>query len=265
MAYNYELFLIGKLNIIKNQLSLNDESFNLINIQVATEQAFFKEKSLTPNTIYVVIKYLQSSIEFNTKTQPVQILAMCEQNNIDHARTILDKFANENNFTNETSGTTFVKHQYTNPVVISNFNEVSYGYRSVIYISGTLYIMENVSDIKELKITVDSTQISVDPLNFTFSYGMTPNTQQISGNYIATSVKSVATASFGMSIPFTTNAFTSKVFSIMDGNVSGNYEFAISFKLGSSNTLYTYSVKLTSANLTTSPNSVPVLQLGFMR
>mgnify|MGYP003288694812 CR=1 FL=1 len=110
----------------------------------------------------------------------------------------------------ETSGTdsTYIKQDYREPVVLSNFNEVSYGFRSIIYISATLYIMENIIDISEINIKTSTSAEdegeTVKPIGSGISYSMTPNTQPIPPTLLATSVKSVSTLSLTLSVPLTT-------------------------------------------------------------
>ena len=167
--YNYEEFLTRKLNIIKTELGYED-----LTLEIATEQAFSKKKNLLPNTVYIVIKYLTADISYGAIAQPVQILCLSEQNSLEKTRLIFTKFAEDNNFLAEITNGIFTKHQYTTPVVLSNYEEVGYGYRSVLYMTATLNILENVLDVKNLTIDGES----VSQLAFNLSYQMTPNTQQ---------------------------------------------------------------------------------------
>lgn len=251
---NYELYLTEKLNTIKNTRQYD------INIEISTEQAFAKIKTFDPKTVYVIIKYLTSSITLEAKTQPIQILCLAEQNQIDISRALFDEFANTYNWVSYTEGTTYTKQQYSTPVVLSNFNEVGFGYRSVIYIAGTLYIMEEVVDVEGLEIDDNS----ITPLTFSMSYAMTGNTQPVGNSYIATTVKNIATLSITMSIPMTNTDLVEKVISIMSGDDSGNQDFKFNFTLDGVE-FDDQNFKLISASFVTAPNSVPALQLGFMR
>ena len=181
--YNYEEFLTRKLNTIKTELGYED-----LTLEIATEQAFSKKKNLLPNTVYIVIKYLTADISYGAIAQPVQILCLSEQNSLEKTRLIFTKFAEDNNFLAEINNGVFTKHQYTTPVVLSNYEEVGYGYRSVLYMTATLNILENVLDVKNLTIDGES----VSQLAFNLSYQMTPNTQQKASETIASSAKSTA-------------------------------------------------------------------------
>lgn len=187
MKFNYENYLLQELNSDK--------------IVVLSEQLFAKGGEFEPDKIYVVTKYLASSIEFGAETQPIQILILSEQNGLQEAKEIFETFTQTHNWRAGTFDGTFIKQQYTSPVVMSNFNEVNYGMRSVLYVSATLFIMENISDVENLKIM----GVSVKPLSFQWSYQMSGNTQPIGGDMIASTVKNMATFQAALSIPVLNN------------------------------------------------------------
>lgn len=266
MKYNFENYLFDKLSRIAIELKYDN-----INIQIAEEQAFSKMKELSPHSIYVVIKYLSSSIEYYAETMPLQILVLSEQNSFEKAQMIMNKFANDNNWKviNDEPGT-YIKQQYNSPVVLNNFVEVSYGYRTILYVTGTLYIMENVLDIEDLEYYegLDSEEheiwTKIEPLNFNISYAMTPNTQPLPNKYISTSLKTISTFSFSMSIPIVNSTLVTNVLETLRGvDKSGNEEYRFRFDCGLTNKIDKVT-RLVSAQLITAPNQVPSLQLGFM-
>lgn len=187
-------------------------------IIVLEEQMFAKHEEFEPEKIYVVTKYLTSSIEYGAETQPVQILILSEQNGLQEAKDLFDTFTQTHNWLASNFNGTFVKQQYTSPVVMSNFNEVSYGYRSVLYVSATLYIMNNVADVEYLALK----GVPIKPLNFTWSYTMTGNTQPIGNELIASTVKNIATFQCTLSIPILTSYKSSVGFS--EDTVTGGTE-----------------------------------------
>jgi len=267
MNYNYENYLREKLNLINNGL---EESERVKTIEVADEQVFAKNKTFDPETIYVVIKKLASSISYEAITQPVQCVVLCEQNSLAKTQNILKIFVDTYNWATDiqtvNNNTTYVKQQHSTPVVLSNFNEVGYGYRSVVYFTTTLYIMENVADVNRLYID----NVELKPLAFNITYSMTGNTQPIGNEKIASTVKNVATASIGMTIPLTETILVKKILEIMDGKTSGNTDFAFDFWIGNETGStgkghFSYNMKLISATINTAPNQVPSIQLGFMR
>lgn len=258
MNFNYEEYVRQQLNRCKYDLDYDD-----LEIKVATEQIFDNNnEELIPNSIYVVIKYLSSDITYESTTIPVQMLILCEENNLERTQVLLNKFAKDYNWKTVDENSEFVKQQYSTPVVLNNFNEISYGWRSVMYLTGTLVVMENIVDVKSL--TIDA--ISISPVSSTIAYSMSGNTQPLSGEYLSTTVKSVSTLAINFVIPFISNSinrsFIRKAINVALGNTSGNVDFAVSFTLDSQP--FSKNMKLISATITTAPNQVPSLQLGFM-
>lgn len=255
MKWDFETFLTEQLNIINNEKGYG------LNFEISNEQAFAKLKSFDPNTIYIIIKYLGSSIEYDIETQPIQIMCIAEQNSLDLSRDILDTYAKKFNWSVKLDLETgfYLKQEYSSPVVLSNFNSVGYGYRSVIYLTATFYMMENVIDLEELEID----EGHYKPLSFSLTYQMAGNTQPVGDEYLSKTVKNSSTLSISMTVQMLNNDFVNKVLQIANGDLSGNTEFDFSFYIGDN--LFSAGLKLISLAFATAPNNVPTIQLGFMR
>jgi len=273
MNYDFENYLFQKLTNIAVDCNFKDDNGNPdpVEIYVSKEQNFAKMEQFTPNTIYVVVKYLSSNIQFDAEITPIQILVLSEQNSLEKVRIIMNRFANENNWQMIIDGTTYIKQQYNSPVVLNNYVEVSYGYRSVLYVTGTLYIMEGVVDVTD--VYVDKTSNSdkpYHPISFNINYSMSTNTQQTASKFIATSMKTVSTFSITMTVPMLESKLITKVINILKetrdttANIDydGNNPFVIEFTCGGVSISKT--MRLVSAQIMTAPNQVPSLQLGFM-
>ena len=314
MSFNYENFLLDNLGSDK--------------VVVLQEQMFAKHGELDPDKIYIITKMLTSTITYGAETQPYQLLILSQQDKVKETQQLFDEFTVKYNFFAEIVDGTFVKHQYSSPVVMSNFNEAAYGYRSVLYVSASLVIMEDIIDIENLKID----GALVTPINFTFQYSMTGNTQPINGETIASTVKNMATFNCTMNLPplrkydqitgkdtykasfdeyeqtlstgliptgnqelkarivngyikainqttgvisyMTDNnacvitywleeGFINDMMNIVAGKKSGNKDFNISFLLN--DTPCEYDCKLITAQMSTAPNEIPALQVGFQR
>ena len=268
MNFDFEAYVFEKLSAIAVELRFED-----LKIYVSEEQTFAKIDTLEPESIYVVIKYLSSDIQYYTETMPIQLLVLSEQNSLEKAKMIMNKFANDNNWHVEIDGGTYIKQQYNSPVVLSNYVEVGFGYRSTLYITGTLYIMENIIDVTDIKI--DS--VAIKPLNCNISYSMSTNTQQLPNIEIASSEKTVSTFAMTLTIPMrelkSEPGLIRKVMSIIAEQISGNIKFKISFKCDVYETVQDVEtevpvekdMKLISAQIITAPNAVPSMQLGFMK
>ena len=405
MNWNYEEKLIEYIAQAQRDSGLGEDYI----FEVCTEQIFAKLSTLTPNTIYVVVKYLSSTNTLNAVQQPIQLIISCEQNQIQASQIIFSKLVASHNFEAIIENGTYVKQDYREPVVLSNFNEVSYGYRTIMYISATLFIMENVIDVNDLTIAtndyrlidlseteledlennftegnytnktspkyfvdyrtlrekrtsegiinniglyndggssselegrlivnnyqcasfiisgsdcilqdtngntieefsilgegsftiqfmsiandeecsfeyineIDFTKVfpkiitkkvlgyrtveRVKPISASIIYAMTPNTQPIPPDKIATSVKSVATFALTLTVPLTnTYHFVTVASEIMAGEISGNLDFEVSFTLGSVE-FNNIAMKMTSSQITTAINEVPGLQIGLIK
>lgn len=261
MKYDFETYLLGRLEHIKDTLT----GFEDVQIFISEEQNFAKMDELTPDSIYIVIKYLSSSIEYYAETMPIQILVLSEQNSMEKAQMLMSKFTETYNWNVIEENNTYIKQQYNSPVVLNNYVEVGYGYRSVLYVTGTLFIMENLVDVKDVYIDGSTDAYKITPLSFNMAYSMSTNTQQLSNKFIATSVKTVSTFSISMMIPMLESNLVTKVVKILKGNETGfdgDNEFAITFTCG--DITLSKTMKLISAQIMTAPNQIPSLQLGFM-
>ena len=257
MDYDFESYLFGKLSRVAIELGFKD-----VKIVISEGQNFAKMDKLTPETIYVVIKYLSSDIQFFAESMPIQILVMSEQNSLDKAQMILNKFTTENNWVVIPAGTTYVKQQYNSPVVLNNYVEVSYGYRSVLYVTGMLYVLKGVMDVTDLTATIgENSPVDIQAISSTIGYTMAGDTQPFSSGYAKTE-KSFATFVMTINVPCVTNGFTDTCMGIMNGTVDGNTSFVFNFNVGSFS-FTDFSMKLVGATITTAVNNVPSLQLSF--
>ena len=260
MNFNYNDLLREKIYELQRTLGDNFA----FKFEIDSEQSFLKRKDLEPETIYILTKDLQNDNSIGVDTQPVQILILTEQNSLDTTKFFFSELAKKYNFeaiSKTINGTNiWVKQQYSDPVVLSNFNAVDYGYRSIMYMSATLYIMYNVVDIKEL--TIDG--VAITPLASSLSYSSSMNTQQFFTRYIAQSVKSISTLSLTITVPVVASDFITKIVNIMGEQTgyTGNEDFAVSFKL--SGVTFNVNMKLVSTQFTTAPNQVPSMVIGMM-
>lgn len=286
MNYDYNNLIREQVYSLKESLGLQYE------IEVDEEQAFLKKKDLNPNTIYVLTKDLQNDLEIGVNTQPVQILILSEQDSLDIAKSFFSEYAKRYNF--NASSTSYkdsgnvthyiwVKQQYSEPVVLSNFNTIDYGYRSVLYIACNLFIMDDVVDLHDLKIGVyndgfDITYGNYKALTWNMSYSMTPNTQQTAGSneFISKSVKSVSSLSIAITMPVTESTLITQAFLIMaeadgtstdlsdDLSYGGNENFYFDFYLGQYH-FEDLKLKLVSIEYGAAIDNIPTIRLGFMK
>ena len=222
----------------------------------------FLESGVDPNKCYVSVHYLASEMQYGiVKMQPVNIviLGLPSDHKIEELQNIINNFVAQNNFTQNTYGDMSVKQEYMTPVVLDGFMEVANSKRPVIYLTGTLYMLEGVGDLESL--TIDSNEVKV--LSFNFNYAMNPNTQPNSNEYLAVSKKSSATLNIAMQVVVQSNDFVNKVLEVANGTNSGNSDFSFTFSVNGIS--FSTDMKLLSCQFTTAPDSVPTLTLGFIR
>lgn len=256
--FNYIEWLGLKFSQIIENLKLD------VQIKISDEQQFVKDKDKQSDILYIVIKQFSGPNSYGVKTIPYQILVMSEQNQLEIAKTICNQFASENNFATVKIGNEYVKHSYSQPAVMSNFNQIDVGVRSIIYISAVLTIMNNLlflnSGDENGSIDIDGETIKV--LSFNMAYIMTPDTQALPSEELSQSKKSVASLTISFEIPLKNSEFVVHALSIMKGGMSGNRTFNVSFNYGENT--FNLSMKIISANITENPEQAPGLKVGLM-
>lgn len=259
---NYKNWLRARLVEEKTNLD-----FNNYEIEVMNEQDYAKRRSIQPKTITVIIKCLTSTMVFSVKTQPIQMLVITEENSIKIANAIMTSFAEKYNFSVIPDGTTYVKHSYSTPAVLSNFNLIGIGLRTVLYVNTVLYILNNVMDITDLKVKItgvnSGNDINIEAISATIGYTMSGDTQPFGSGH-ATTVKDFSTFSMTINIACVKTDFTQRVVEIMKASSlgKGNETFDFSFKVGDI-AFSSVKMKLISSTITTAVNNVPSLQLSF--
>lgn len=249
----YKEWLKNRLVEVKDSLD-----FKQYVIEVYNEQDYAKNRSIKPKTITIIVKFLASTLIFSTKTQPIQMLAISEENSLSVANSILTKFCEQYNFAVINDETTYVKHMYSTPVVLSNFNLIGIGLRTVLYINTNLFILEDVMDINDLEIDGNK----IDFLSATIGYTMGGDTEPF-GNDFASTVKDFATFVMTINIACIKTNFTGKCVKIMSGKSEelGNEDFNVSFTIGE--LPFSFTMKLVGATLSTAVNNVPSLQISL--
>lgn len=122
-------------------------TFGKLNIVVGDEQAFIKDQDKTPDSVYIVVKFGQASINFGQSVLPITIQVMGTHNKIRTTQNLLNKFASTYNRT-EVSG---VQQLYMTPTANLNFSEVFTGFRTIFSLFCT-FVISNGTLIKVQKI-----------------------------------------------------------------------------------------------------------------
>ena len=138
-------------------INLNNDYYNGVDVYVVNEQYFNKIKDRKKNRIYIVVKFLAPSVDFNQTVFPIEIQAVSEENGLEMCQNLLYEFANRYNL--KWDADKIVQQVYSGPNTVSTFNEVFEGFRALFSMSGafiitkkanylTLYFKENIIRIK---------------------------------------------------------------------------------------------------------------------
>ena len=273
MNFDYEAWLNLKFAQIINNLNLN------VNFKISNEQLFVNDKNKEPDTLYIVYKQLVGPNSFGVRTLPYQIVVLSEQNQLEIAQTICDTFVSEQNFAVTKEGDTLVKHSYQQYSVMSNFNQIDVGARTILYIPAVLQVMDGLSFLRvgtsygQIKIhrdawnefaDTDNGDILIKYLGLSIDYSMAGDTQQFTTEELAQTEKSTATLAISILIPVYNNRFCNEALKIMTGNndLAGNTAFTVSFNIG--DVSITKDMKITAVHFEDTPNEAPGLRIGMM-
>lgn len=160
--------LITLISVQMQRLIDNEPKLEGFKFKVANEQQFQKEKIKDPTTTYMVVRFAQGNETFAYTSVPFTIVAMGEANGIEKTQLLLMSYTTHYNLTRvEEQG---IAQSYNTPNVVSNFNLVSNGLRSLFYVAGTFLY-------SELQNYIQSITVGGEPLNFLtaqIGYSATP-------------------------------------------------------------------------------------------
>lgn len=139
------------VDIIKEQMDavrMTDPDFySNYNFDIENEQYFVPDEEREPNRIYIVIKFSPAQIDYGQDIMPFTIQAVSEQNGLIAAQRLLFDYAQTFNLRTLLKDGKTIYQNYTSPNVISNFEVIYDGFRSVLIMSGTILISSNINRI----------------------------------------------------------------------------------------------------------------------
>lgn len=141
------------MKIIKEQflniMSSDADYYSKYNVILSNEQQYVKNKNREPNTIYIVVKFMNATVTYGQTVLPININALGEENHIEVCQRLLLEFAQTFTLSDEITipssesgdGSNYIIKQVWNaPQIMSNFNSVYKGFRSLFYMSGTFLL-----------------------------------------------------------------------------------------------------------------------------
>ena len=138
--------------IFATQLRLitdNDDAYNGYSFIIANEQQFEKDKRTNKaKTIYIVLHYLEASIQYGQTILPFAINVLGEENSISICQRLLLDYVLRYNLKENDDHT--MQQFYTTPSVMNNYEEVYSGFRSLLYLQASFRITENALSVSKV-------------------------------------------------------------------------------------------------------------------
>lgn len=247
-------------NWLRNRLiEINKNlEFNLT-FEVYEEQNYIKP-NLDKNKISVAIKQLSSVRVYETLVQPIQIMVLSEENSLMYARLVFEKLSEMYNYFQVKESNNAIKFNISNPAVLQNYNVIGSGLRSVLYVSMSLVILENISDLEELKIDGENIKF----ISSNLGYGASFDTVQKPTKEIAESRKVGGSFNMNIALSCTNTNFITKCLKVMFGDTTVNpYVTANTIKIGNV-TSSGKVLQIQSVSFGAAINDVPTLLVGLV-
>jgi hypothetical protein len=208
----------------------------------------------------IVIKYLNGSNFRDSLIQPVQLSVYTTD--LVTVREELNTFTSTYNNSPFFEQQEYIQQIYSTPMLLTPFDKSGNNYTHNLIIQATLLISKNVSDIKTVKID----NVEYETTSRMISYITQIDNQRISNNRINISNVSYASVKFNCEMINKSDVLGTlytKISSIRRGILSINTSFTIQLIYNSNSLTETYTMKLDSAVLNSSNQSLPTLSLSF--
>ena len=168
MMINYDEIIETIRNQFK-EILYSDNYYNGYSVTVAKEQDFVKIRdNKDPKHIYVIVKFQSASLNYHQYLLPLTITALSEQNKLDVCQRLMLEYAETYNLSMSNDET--IKQFYDAPQVLSNFEEIYYGYRSMLHMTGTFLVSQDTNPMRfyyyTLKIDEDNSVDGIDEDKF---------------------------------------------------------------------------------------------------
>lgn len=123
------------------------------------------------NEIMVIIKHLTGSVIGDVKFIPIQFNVFSAADEVNDTMAILEMFVAKYSNSHTILGLDYIKQDYSTPVDANNFLQIGHSKRAEIFMSGTLLVTQNISDIT--KVFINGQEINYTSV--VFAYSSQPN------------------------------------------------------------------------------------------
>lgn len=143
-----ELDFESLTNIIREemlQIKNNSDDFANINLSIAQQREFAKEKTKEKNTIYISVIFKTGNINLGKNVIPFILNIISEENKIKLCEQLINKFTDTfNAHFDKTNG---ILQNYSSPIQISSFVEVGNTFRATYSVDGIFSIAPSLNRI----------------------------------------------------------------------------------------------------------------------
>ena len=265
------------LELINEQFQIVMDSdptfYSNYEFEIRNEQYFIPDDEREGHKIFIVVKFLPATLNLKQNILPVTIQAVSECNGVAAAQRLLLEYSQIFNLNTVKKDGQLIYQNYTSPNVISNFEVVYDGFRSLLVMAGTFLLSYNINRIKLLyfegdNVTRDLENVpnekitdliemkdksiykweengyeiyegeEIEILNYTDNFDVTPDTQPYFSNKNFTkSVIKFGTFSFNIVSYLIKNSFNAKILKIIsrEQDINSNFIFKICFDDGTLN------------------------------
>jgi hypothetical protein len=220
-----------------------------------TEEVNYKVES---GQTTMIIKYLDGTVYKESVFQPIQLMVYTED--VATTKGELEVFAKTYNNAPFQEGFDYVQQIYSTPMLLAAFDPTETQYTQTLVLSGTLIISDNINDIK--KVTIDS--VTYETIERKLSYVTETDNQRMGSNRVNQTEVSKAMLHFTCTKLHKNDTLATKIKTIREGTLDINTNFTIALEF-STGTTETYTMKLSSAIVSGTNQSLPSLALEFIQ
>lgn len=238
-----------------------DEDENLkgkIDIQVVNEVEYKRNRNKDPNKVYMVVRFAQGNETFAYTSIPFTMVSMGQMNSVELTQLLLMSYVTKYNLT-RVEGMDLAQ-SYNTPNVVSNFNLVNDGMRSLFYIAGTFLVSTTQNFVESIECNGE--KMDFVTVQYDFSASPEPAPFWGEGGYTRSFVKQ-GTIAFNLVSFLTNKQPLNDMLNIAtkNGDMNNSFVFKIKFKNGI--TLNNVEFKLTGFSLSQNLVEVPAITITF--
>lgn len=173
------------ITMLKNEfyevMEGNPSFYSAYDFKIADEQQFMKERIQNyQKTIYIVVKFGVTTVNYHQSILPITITALSEQNGVNICKNLFLEFVDK--FNGMVTDGFEIKQFFSTPSIAHNFEAVYDGYRSVISVSGSLLISEDANPFELYYLSSDGEYKQIPALSLSFANDIQLDTQVFYGN-----------------------------------------------------------------------------------